>query len=118
MQALTISVANTLSIVAMLAFLLLFLPYTLLLLIGQWLPAISHLRFFSWVNSPRLEAFMDSYHAPYKAKHRYGPGLLLVLCFVLLLVFAIEFNPQQNISIKLLAILVGTGVLQMWAWGQ
>ena len=46
-------------------------------------------------------------------KHSYGPGLLLVL---LLLVFAIEYNPQQNISIKLLAILVGTGILQMWAW--
>ena len=31
-------------------------------------------------------------HAPYKAKHRYWPGLLLVLRFVLLLVFA--FNHQ------------------------
>ena len=37
---------------------------------------------------------MDSYHAPYKAKHRYWPGLLLVLRFVLLLVFAL--NPQQD----------------------
>ena len=38
----------------------LFLPYTLLLLFGQWLQAISHLRLFSWVN--RLKPFMDSYH--------------------------------------------------------
>ena len=38
-----------------------------------------------------LKPFMDSCHAPYKAKHHYWPGLLL-------------------------AILVGTGVLQMWAW--
>ena len=56
-------------LVAVLVFLFLFLPYTLLLLFGQWLQAISHLRFFSWVN--RLKPFVDSYHAPYKAKHRY-----------------------------------------------
>ena len=101
-------------IVAVLVFLFLFLPYTLLLLFGQWLQAISHLRIFSWVNSARLKPFMDSYHAPYKAKHRYWPGLLLVLRFVLLLVFA--FNIQQDPSINLLAILVGTGMVQLWAW--
>ena len=104
-------------IVAVLVFLFLFLPYTLLLLFGQWLQAISHLRLFSWVNSARLKPFMDAYHAPYKAKHRYWPGLLLVLRFVLLLVFAFQFNPQQDrASINLLAILVGAGILVVWAW--
>ena len=101
-------------VVAVLVFLFLFLPYTLLLLFGQWLQAISHLRLFSWVNSARLKPFMDSYHAPYKAKHRYWPGLLLVLRFVLLLVFAL--NPQQDPSVNLLVILLGTGLLQLWAW--
>ena len=101
-------------LVAVLVFFFLFLPYTLLLLFGQWLQAISHLRLFSWVNSARLKPFMDSYHAPYKAKHRYWPGLLLVLRFVLLLVFAL--NPQQDPNINLLAILVGTGMLTVWAW--
>ena len=42
------------------------------------------------------------------------PGLLLVLRFVLFVVFA--FNCQQDPSINLLAILVGTGILQLWAW--
>ena len=101
-------------IVAALVFLFLFLPYTLLLLFGQWLQALSHLRLFSWVNSARLKPFMDTYHAPYKAKHRYWPGLLLVLRFVLLLVFAL--NPQQDPKVNLLVILVGTGILQLWAW--
>ena len=101
-------------LVAVLFFLFLFLPYTLLLLFGQWLQAISHLRLFSWVNSARLKPFMDAYHAPYKAKHRYWPGLLLVLRFVLLLVFAL--NPQQHSSVNLLVILVGAGILQLWAW--
>ena len=85
-----------------------------MLLFGQWLQAISHLRLFSWVN--RLKPFMDAYHAPYKAKHRYWPGLLLMFCFVLLLVLAFEFNPQQDPSVNLLAILVGTGFLVVWTW--
>ena len=101
-------------LVAVLVFFFLFLPYTLLLLFGQWLQAISHLKFFSWVNSARLKPFMDSYHAPYKAQHRYWPGLLLVLRFFLLLAFA--FNRQQDPSINLLAIVVGAGILQLWAW--
>ena len=104
-------------LVAVLVFLFLFLPYTLLLLFGQWLQAMSHLRLFSWVNSSRLKPFMDAYHAPYKAKHRYWPGLLLVLRFFLLLVFAFQFNPQQDrVSINLLAVLVGMGILVVWAW--
>ena len=103
-------------IVAVLVFLFLFLPYTLLLLFGQWLQAISHLRLFSWIN--RLKPFMDSYHAPYKAKHRYWPGLLLMLRFALLLALAFEFNSQEDTSINLLAILVVTGVLQLWAWAS
>ena len=103
-------------LVAVLVFILLFFPYTLLLLFGQWLHVVSHLRLFSWVNSARLKPFMDSYHAPYKAKHHYWPGLLLVFHFILYLVFAIEFNLQQDrTSINLVAILVGTGILQMWA---
>ena len=101
-------------LVAVLVFLFLFLPYTLLLLFGQWLQAISHLRLFSWVNSARLKPFMDSYHAPYKAKHRYWPGLQLMLRFVLLLVFA--FNSEEDPSINLLAMLVANGFLLAWAW--
>ena len=103
-------------LVAVLVFFFLFLPYTFLLLIGQWLQAISHLRLFLWVNNARLKPFMDSYHAPYKAKHRYWPGLLLVLHFALLSVFAL--NPQQDLGINLLAILVGTGLLHFWAWSS
>ena len=101
-------------LVAVLVFFFIFLPYTLLLLLGQWLQAVSHLRLFSWVNSARLKPFIDSYHAPYKVKHRYWPGLLLVLRTVLLLVFAL--NPQQDPNINLLAIVVGAGILQLWAW--
>ena len=101
-------------LMAVFVFLLLFVPYTLLLLFCQWLQAISHLRLFSWVKSARLKPFMDSYHAPYKAKHRYWPGLLLVIRFVLLLVFAL--NPQQDPNTNLLSIFGVAGIIHLWAW--
>ena len=99
----------------LLVFFFLFLPYTFLLLFGQWLQTKSHLSLFSWVNDTRLKAFLDLNHAPYKPKHRYWPGLLLLLHFALLLVFA--SNPQQDSKINLLAIPLGAGVLQLWTCG-
>ena len=83
-----------------LIFIFLFLPYTPLLLLGQWLQVISHLRLFPWINNARLKAFMDSYHAPYKSKHHYWPGLLLVFNFVLVLVF--DSNLQDDHMLMIL----------------
>ena len=68
----------------------------------------------------QAEPFIDSYHAPYKAKHRYWPGLLLVFRFALLLVFAL--NTQQDPSVNLLAIgnwnTCGLGLGQWWSLQQ
>jgi len=91
-----------LALVAVLFLLLLFLPYTLLLLVGQWLQPKSHLCFLSWLRNPKVKAILDSYHAPYKLKHRYWTGLLLLLRCALFLVFA--FNVAGDDSINLLVI--------------
>ena len=86
---------------ALLFLLFLFLPYTLLLLAGQWLQPKSHLCLLSWVKSPKVKAILDTYHAPYKPKHRYWTGLLLLLRCALFIVFA--FNISGDNSINLLA---------------
>ena len=39
-----------------------------------------------------------------------------MLRFALLLVSAFEFNPQKDTGITLLAIVVGTGMIIVWAW--
>ena len=64
-------------IVAVLIFLFLFLPYTLLLLFGQWLQAMSNLRLFSWIN--RLKKWI---HTKHLTKRNIGIGL--DCCYVLL----------------------------------
>ena len=101
----------SLFLVAVLVILLL-LSYTHLLLFGQWLQPILRLRLFSWIN--RLKPFMDSYRAPYKAKHHYWPGLLLMVRFVLYIVFA--FNIQEDPKITLLAIFLEVVHLLLWLW--
>ena len=99
--------------VASLLFFILFLPYTLLLLLGQWLQAYSHLKILSWARSSKLKSFLDAYHAPYKPKHRYWPGLLLVVRFLTLVVVAT--NVLGDPSINLLTICASTLGILTWA---
>jgi len=94
-------------LVALLTLLILFLPYTFLLTVGQWLQANSNRRCFRWINNPRIKPFLDAYHAPYRDQHRYWTGLLVCLRCALLLVFA--FNTQADPSLNLLVI--GTVVI-------
>ena len=101
-------------VVGLLVFVLLFLPYTLLLLFGQWLLAWSNLKILFWMNNTKLKAFFDSYHSPYKEKHRYWTGLLLVVRFALLLVFGTNVFGEE--SENLLAISAASFGLLAWPW--
>ena len=101
-----------LALVALLFLLFLFLPYTLLLLLGQWLQTKSHLCLLSWVKNPKLKAILDTYYAPYKPKHRYWTGLLLLVRCALFLVFA--FNISGNDSVNLLLISSASFGILVW----
>ena len=94
-------------LVALLTLLILFLPYTLLLTVGQWLQAKSTRRCLYWINNPRIKPFLDAYHAPYRDQHRYWTGMMLCLRCTMLLVFA--FNTHADPSLNLLVI--GTAVI-------
>ena len=68
-----------LSVVTSLVLVFIFLPYTLLLLLGYKLYRFSDRRLFRWLN--RLKPLLDSYYAPYNKHTRYWTGfLLLVRC--------------------------------------
>ena len=97
--------------IAALGFLIfLFLPYTLVLLFGQWIRK-SRLKIFSPINNYRILFFLEAYHAPYTEKHRYWTGLMLTLRCLLFLVFA--FNTFGNPSINLLCIGSASAVLMV-----
>ena len=99
---------------ALLVLLLLFLPYTLLLFLGQWLQAKSDNRILNWVTKPQVKAFTDAYHAPYMPKQRYWTGLLLTLRCALHLVFA--SNALGDPSINLLVIATSTFGIAIIVW--
>ena len=89
-------------VTALVTLLFLFLPYTVILTLGQWFQAKSNKRAFSWINNIYIKPFIDAYHAPYRNKHRYWPGMMLCVRCLLLLVFA--FNALGDSSINLLVI--------------
>ena len=99
-------------LVALLTLLILFLPYTILLTVGQWLQANSNRSCFHWINNPRIKPFLDAYHAPYRDQHRYWTGLILYLRCTLLLVFA--FNTRADPSLNLLVVVTAViGLLSL-----
>ena len=97
---------------ATILFVLLSLPYTLILLTIQWLLKISHYRVMFWVH--KLKPFFDAYTGPYKANHRYWTGFLLIIRIILLTSFSL--NRSNNPTINLLIIIVFTLSLLIWLY--
>ena len=91
-------------------FVLLSLPYTLILLTIQLIYKISHYRIMSWVQ--RLKPIIDAYTGPYKSSHRYWTGLLLVARIILLVTFSV--HQENNLHINLIAITTTSVLLLCW----
>ena len=98
-------------LVALLALIFLFIPFTLLLLFGQCIKHYSEKKLFSWISDYRVKSFLDVYHGPFKIKHRYWSGLLLVLRCCLFLIFT--FNTDGDSSVNLLVIALCMSVVAL-----
>ena len=99
---------------AVIVFLFMVLPYTLLLLCGQCILLKSNWRIFCWINNSKVKAFLDSYYGPYRVKHRYWPGLLLLLRVILLP--PVAFAHSYDASVNLLAVNTVVIAILTWAW--
>lgn len=95
----------------LLLLILLSVPYTLSLVSIQWLQKMSHYGPLLWVH--RLMPLFDAYTGPYKHKHRYWIGVLLLARVIILTVFTL--NQDNNPSVNLLAIAVLAFSLQTYA---
>ena len=99
-----------LTVVTSLVLTLLFLPYTLLLLLGSKLYCFTGRKSFCWLN--RLKPLLDSYYAPCKAHTRYWPGFLLLVRCVLYIVLTIRPTASLvAITITFTAIGFGSGYI-------
>ena len=90
-------------ITAIVIFAFLWLPYTLLLLLMQWLRKVSHLKLLLWI--PRFSPVYDAYFAPLKDRHHYWFGVLLIARGLLLVVFASTYSIHPSINYLVLLIL-------------
>ena len=90
----------TLLLAAIASLLLLWLPYTMLLFLMQWLRRISHSKTSRWIT--KYKPVFDAYFAPLKDKHHYWFGVLLLTRGVLLLVSSLTANINPAVSLFLL----------------
>ena len=78
--------------------LLLCLVYTILILTWQWLLYCSRSKLFKWTRNHKLHSFINTYHTPHNAKHRYWTGLLLFIRVIVYIVTAVSASSDQPIT--------------------
>ena len=89
--------------VGFLTFLL--LPYTGILLFKQYLQKYTRYMFLRWI--VRMKPFFDAYFGPFKDKHCYWVGILLLTRVVVLLMFAIVQDPNITlVAVNIVAALI------------
>ena len=98
-------------VVCLLLLTLLIIPFTLSLISIQGLQMISKFRLTYWIHS--LIPFFNIYSKPYKLKHRYWTGVLLLIR--LIVVVTVSFNVNNNPTVNLIAVAVTTFVLLAYA---
>ena len=94
-------------VVAAATLLFLWLPYTLLLFLGQWLHRCN-CRIITRMMM-KIKPFLDAHYGPLKGNHRYWFGALLLVKAVILLISALI--PQDRTIITLYSITICTLVL-------
>ena len=79
--------------------------YTILLFSWQWLLHYPRSKVLNWTRNQKLHSFIDTYHTPHTAKHRYWTGLLLLARVILYLISAFSASVYADPHIPLLAII-------------
>ena len=98
-----------LTVITTLVLIFLFLPYTVLLLLGYVFYRFTGRTSFRWLN--RIKPLLDSYYAPYKIHTRYWTGFLLLVCCALYVVFS-----ASSTQGSLLAIITAVTTIVAIAW--
>ena len=73
--------------------------YTILIFSWQWLIRFSRSKLFKWTRNHKLHSFIDTYHTPNTAKHRYWTGLLLFVRVIIYIVAAFSLSAEPRITL-------------------
>ena len=86
-------------------------PYTILLLLWQWIVGAPRWKVFKWTRNTKLNAFIAVYHVPYNSKYRYWTGLLLLVRVILYITASVTVSANPEVSLLATIILVGCLIL-------
>ena len=98
--------------------------YSFLLLCWQLILHIFNWKTFKWIKIPTFNLFMEAYHVPYAAKHRYWTGLLLFARAIIYIIATtnVSGDPQKQLisiifvlsCVILLKMLIATKIFKKW----
>ena len=88
--------------------------YTFLLFSWQWLLRAPNKKIFRWIRNTRLNLFMETNLAPYKARYRYWTGLLLLIRIALYLGTALD-ESHNRVSLLIATSLIVTSLFLLRA---
>ena len=83
-------------------------PYTILLLLWQWIVRAPRWKVFKWTRNTKLNTFIAVYHVPYNSKYRYWTGLLLLVRVILYITASVTVSANPQVSLLATIILVGS----------
>ena len=81
-------------------------PYTILLLLWQWIVRAPRWKVFKWTRNTKLNAFIAAYHVPYNSEYRYWTGLLLLVRVVLFITASLTVSDNPQVSLLAIIIVV------------
>ncbi len=79
-------------------------PYTAVFIFIPCLQKVSHYRWLTWVW--KMKPLFDAYTGPYKSKHRYWTGLLLLLRVLLYATFSLNIAGDPSINLLATSLLM------------
>ena len=80
--------------------------YTLLIFSWQYVLRSPKSRALKWTRNQKLHFFIDMYHIPHNAKHRYWTGLLLIVRVLVYLISAFTTSIDPRISLLATALIM------------
>ena len=98
---------HTALVIVALSILLVGVPYTILLLLWQWIVRAPSWNVFRWTRNTKLNAFITTYHVPYNSRYRYWTGFLLLVRVILYITSSVTVSANPEVSLLATIILVG-----------
>ena len=83
------------------------LPYTILLLLWQWIVRVPRWKIFIWTRNAKLSTFITTYNVPQSSKYRYWTGLLLLVRVVLYVTASVTVSTNSQTLPLITGVLIG-----------